>query len=189
MNTQSAATRALRVVPLLAILAFTGCSDTDDRQATELDSAAPAAEAAAAAATPAVGWAQSVDPCTLLSRAEVEQVLGRPVAEPAPNPGNAAICDFGIGDDGAIGITTQDVRGDHTPERMMAEFEQRNIEVRETPGLGDRSFFARHPYGLTGLNTFKDKRCIILNVYMVGATQARQEAVAEELMRYAVARL
>jgi hypothetical protein len=168
MNTQSAATRALRVVPLLAILAFTGCSDTDDRQAASLDRAAP---------------------CTLLSRAEVEQVLGRPVAEPAPNPGNAAICDFDIGDDGAIGITTQNLGAAHTPERMIAEFEQRNIGVTETTGIGDRSFFASHGYGLTSLNTFKDKRCIILTVYVAGATQARQEAVAEELMRHAVARL
>jgi hypothetical protein len=191
MKTQSAATRMLRVVPLLAILAFTGCSDTDDRQAASQPSAAPGAAAAAAAApaAPAVGWAQSVDPCTLLSRAEVEQVVGRPVAEPAPNRGNAAICDFSLGDDGAIGITTQDVGVSHTPERMMAEFAQRNIEVRETAGLGDRSFFARHPYGITGLNTFKDQRCVILTVYVAGATQARQETVAEELMRYAVARL
>jgi hypothetical protein len=186
MNTQSAATRMLRAVPLLAILAFAGCSDADDRQAAALDNAAPPAAAPAATA---VGWAQSVDPCTLLSRAEVEQVVGRPAAEPAPNPGNAAICDFSLGDDGSVGITTQDVGGAHTPERMMAEFEQRNIEVRETAGLGDRSFFARHPYGITGLNTFKDQRCVILTVYVAGATQARQEAVAEELMRFAVSRL
>jgi hypothetical protein len=186
MNTQSVATRALHVVPLLAVLGFTGCSDTGGRRAAALDSAEPAA---ASTAAPAIGWAQSVNPCTLLSRAEVEQVVGRSVAEPTPNPGNAAICDFSLGDDGAIGITTQNVGGAHTPERMMAEFQQRNIEVRETGGLGDRSFFARHGYGITGLNTFKDARCVIITVYMAGATQSRQEAVAEELMRHVVSRL
>jgi hypothetical protein len=186
MNTQSAATRAFHVVPLLAILGFAGCSDAGDRREAAVDNAAPAA---AAAVTPAIGWAQSVDPCTLLSRAEVEQVVGRSAAEPAPNRGNAAICDFSLGDYGAIGITTQDVGGAHTPERMIAEFEQRNIEVKEMGGLGDRSFFARHPYGITGLNTFKDERCIMLTVYVAGATQARQESVAEELMRYVLPRL
>jgi hypothetical protein len=186
MNTHSAATRALRVVPLLAILAFAGCSDTDDRQAAALDGAAPAATAATAAV---VGWARSVDPCTLLDRAEVERVVGRPVAEPAPNPGNAVICDFRFGDDGSVGIMAQDVGGSYTPERVMAELQQLDIEVRETAGLGDRSFFARHDYGITSLNTFKDTRGLILTVYVAGATHERQEAVAEELMRGAVTRL
>jgi hypothetical protein len=186
MKTQSVARRAIHVVPLLAILACTGCSDTGGRPAADPDRAAPAA---AEAAVSTASWAQSVDPCTLLSRTEVEHVLGRSVAEPTPNPGNSAICDFSLGDDGAIGITTQDVGGAHTPERMMAELEQRNIEVREIGGLGDRSFFARHAYGITGLNTFKDERCVILTVYISGAIQPRQEAVAEELMRHIMPRL
>jgi hypothetical protein len=42
---------------------------------------------------------------------------------------------------------------------------------------------------MTALNTFAGRRCVILTVFIAGASEAAQEAVAVQLMRYALARL
>jgi hypothetical protein len=174
--------RAVRILLLVALIGSGACKDSSPE-------AGPASESPARAAAPPASWAQSVDPCTLLEPAEIEQVVGQPVADPVPNPGNAAICDFRFGEGGSIGVTTQDLRGGHTPERMMAELERRSIPVKETSGLGERSFFAQHPYGMTALNTFTNQRLIIIHLSLAGAAEARQEAVAEQLMRHVLSRL
>jgi hypothetical protein len=180
------ATRAVPLALLLGVLGSGACRESGSGQ--EAASETPS-ETTALTAAPAVARVQALDPCMLLTRAEVEQAVGVPVADPVPHPGNAAICHFDLGDGGAVGITTQDLTVDHTPERMMAELAERDIPVTETSGLGDRSFFARHGYGMTGLNTFTKHRCVIITLFLAGATETRQEAVAEELMRKALSRL
>jgi hypothetical protein len=181
MPTRTDMSYVFRSVVLFVLPVATACADPgSERPAVDVP-AVPAAQAAV--------WTQSIDPCTLLTRAEVEGVVGRAVQDPQPNPGNAALCDFRLGDDGVVGITTQDLTMDHTPERMMAELQQRNIQVTETSGIGDRSFFARHGYGMTALNTFAGRRCIILTVFIADTSEAVQEAVAVQLMGTALSRL
>jgi hypothetical protein len=181
MLTSRGMSNVFRSVLLFVLLAATACAEPGtERPAVDVP-APPAAQAAV--------WTQSIDPCSLLTRAEVESVVGRAVQDPQPNPGNAALCDFRLGDDGVVSITTQDLAMDHTPERMMAELQQRNIQVSETSDIGDRSFFAHHGYGMTALNTFAGRRCIILTLFIADTSEAAQEAVAVQLMRSALARL
>jgi hypothetical protein len=117
-----------RSVLLFVLPAATACADPGTEPPAVDVPAPPAAQAAV--------WTQSIDPCTLLTRAEVEGVVGRAVQDPQPDPGNAALCDFSLGDDGIVGVATQDLAMDHTPERMMAELQQRNVQVTETSGIG-----------------------------------------------------
>jgi hypothetical protein len=174
--------RPTALVFMLAVIGLGACQEGGPEQD-------PTVEARTPVLAPAAVTATSFDPCTLLARAEVEEVVGLPVEDPVPHPGNAAICHFDLGAEGAVGITTQGLGGGHTAERMIAEFEGRNIQVRDAPGLGDRSFFAGHGYGITGLNTCAKERCIIITLFLSGEPESRQEALAEALMRKALPRL
>jgi hypothetical protein len=171
--------RPITLVFVMAVIGLGACGAEQD----------PTLETRAPALAPASVSAPTFDPCTLLARADVEEVVGLPVAEPVPHPGNAAICHFDLGEQGAIGITSQRLAGDHTAERMIAEFERRGIQVRDAPGLGDRSFFTDHGYGMTGLNTCTRERCVVINIFLANEPESRQEAFAEELMRKALLRL
>jgi hypothetical protein len=173
--------RPLRLASVLAVIGLGACQQSGPAPEPTVDTRTPQL-------APAAAPAAALDPCTLLTRAEVEEVVGLPVAAPGPHPGNAAICHFDLGDEGALGITTQRLAGDHTAERMIAEFEARNIQVRDASGLGERSFFAGHGYGITGLNTCVQERCLIITLFLADEPESRQEALAEALMRKALPR-
>jgi hypothetical protein len=166
-------------VLLILLLLIAACTQEGERNAA-LQTAVP--EVAA------VGT-QNPDPCTLLSKAEIEEVLGQEVADPQPNPGNAAICEFNLDDHGAVSFTVQRLDPDATLHKMIAELKKRNIPVSEVSGIGDHSFFASHGYGMIQLNTFKDQRYIILTLLIPGATEDTQKAAAGELMRKMLSKL
>lgn len=130
-----------------------------------------------------------LNPCTLVSKADVQQVVGQNVADPKPNPNNAAVCDYKVGDFGTVGFLVSQPRPGETPDKVMAELKKRNIPVAEAPGIGDRSFFASPGYGMTQLNTYKGAHYIILTMLIPGAAEVKQKAVADKLMRKVVSKL
>jgi hypothetical protein len=133
--------------------------------------------------------AQKLDSCTLVSKADVQQVVGKNVDDPKPNQGNAAICDFKVGDYGAVSFMVQQPGPSETPDKMIAELKKRNIQVTETQGIGDRSFFASPGYGMIQLITYKGPHYIILTLLIPGAGEDKQRAAAGELMRKALSKL
>jgi hypothetical protein len=132
---------------------------------------------------------QNPNSCALVSKAEVEQAVGHEVADPQPNPSNPAICDYKFADYGTLNflIAPSDPRA--TPDIMMEELKRRKISVTEATGVGDRAFFASHGYGMIQLNAFKGRRYVLLTMLIPGATEGRQKAAAEELMRKALSKL
>jgi hypothetical protein len=165
--------------PLVLLLLVVACGGEGEPK-TATQTAVPEA---------AVASSNRLDPCTLVSKVEIEQVLGREVDDPQPNPGNAAICDFRFNDQGSVSFTVQ--RGDAgaMPDRMVAELKKRNIPVTEASGIGDRSFFVSHGYGITQLNTFRGQHYVILTLSIPGATEGSQRAAAAELMQRALSKL
>jgi hypothetical protein len=145
--------------------------------------------AAAAAAQPTPAGAKKLDPCTLVSKADVQQAVGQNVAGPTPNASNPAVCDFKVGDIGALGFAAQLQRPGETPDKMIAELKKRNIPATEVKGLGDRAFFASPGYGMTQLNAFKGPNYIIITLLVPGAAEAKQKAIAETLMQKALSKL
>ena len=86
--------------------------------------------------------AKKLDPCALVTKADVQQIVGKPMADPKPNKNNAAVCDFKAGDFGNISFMVQAATPGVTADRTMAELQKRKIQVAEAKGIGDRSFFA-----------------------------------------------
>ena len=138
-----------------------------------------------AAQTPA----KKLDPCALVTKADVQQIVGKPVADPKPNQSNATVCDFKVGDFGTIGFMAQPSTPGVTPDRIMAELQKRKTQVSEVKGIGERAFFAAMGYGMTQLNAFKGPHYIIVTLLIPGAAEAQQKAIAEKLMAKALAKL
>jgi hypothetical protein len=163
-----------------SILICAGCSSQETGQDEAVQR--PALEP-----TPAASG--KPDPCTLVSKAEVEQVLGHEVGDPTINPSNRDICDFTSARADSIGFMIRQPGPSETPDRIMAELKERNIPVTEASGIGDRAFFASHGYGMTQLNAFKRNHYVILTLMIPDATEERTKSIAEELMRKALAKL
>lgn len=133
--------------------------------------------------------AQALDPCTLVSQADVQQSVGQKVAGPTPNKINPAVCDFKVGELGVLNFTTQPQRPGQTPDRIIAELKKRNIPATEAKGIGERAFFASPGYGMTQLNAFKGPNYIIVTLLIPGAPEAKQKTIAEALMQKALSKL
>jgi hypothetical protein len=171
--------RCLTVVSLSIALVTAACS----RQAKQ----DAAVQTTAPEATPV--RAQKVDSCALVSKAEVQQAVAGNVADPEPNQGNPAMCDFKVGDYGAVSFLVQQSGPRAAPDIIMTELKKRNIPVTEIKGVGDRSFFASPGYGMTQLNTFKGQHYVLLTLLLPGAGEDKQRAAAEELMAKALSKL
>ena len=105
--------------------------------------------ATAAVARPSYpGETQKVDPCSLLTKAEIQEILGKPVSDGKLNTkANAAVglpCEFTVGDYGVVSILAIAATPSNNPDQVMAQLKKMNIEVADVPGVGDRFVLRRH---------------------------------------------
>jgi hypothetical protein len=137
--------------------------------------------------------AGKVDSCTLLTKAEIQEAIGKPVKDGKPNPNaNPAVgipCEFGIDPYGAVSILAVEATASYSADKIMAGLKKMNIPVTDAPGIGDKSFFADMGYGMLQLNTWKGAHYLILTVMIPGATEAQQKAAAGKLMTKVLGRL
>jgi hypothetical protein len=145
--------------------------------------------AVASAGQPTPAGAKKLDPCTLVSKADVQQAVGQNVDGPTPNKANAAVCDFKVGDFGALGFAAQQQRPGETLDQTIAGLKKLNIPVAEAKGIGDRAFFASPGYGMTQLNAYKGPNYIIITLLIPGAAETKQKTIAEALMQKALSKL
>lgn len=133
--------------------------------------------------------AGKLNPCTLVTKADVQQATGKAVADPKPNQTNPAVCDFKVGDYGNVSFMTQRIVAADSADRTMAELRKLKIPVAEVKGIGDRAFFASMGYGMTQLNAYKGPYYVILTLLIPGSSEAQQKAIAEKLMLKALGKL
>lgn len=143
---------------------------------------------AAAAETPKI-----IDPCTLLTKAEIQAAVGQNVSDgklnAKANPNVGAPCDYVIGDYGAFSILVKTAAFGETADKMMEVLKKMKIPVSDAPAIGDRSFFSSPGYGMLQLNTFKGPRYLLITMLVPGATEAAQKTAAEKLMREALTKI
>jgi hypothetical protein len=139
------------------------------------------------------GGAKKIDTCALLTKAEIQEAIGKNVQDgklnPNANPAVGAPCEFVVEPYGAFSLFVKPAGPGETADRMIAELSKAKIAVSEAPGIGDRSFYASPGYGMTQLNTFKGPVYIIITLMVPGATEIAQKAAAEKLMRKVLPRL
>jgi|WetSurMetagenome_2_1015567.scaffolds.fasta_scaffold173426_2 hypothetical protein len=146
-----------------------------------------------AATAQTTGALKTVDPCSLLTQAEIQQALGKPV-QPGKlkannNPAAGSDCSFTVADYGMFDVLLKPLALSETPARIKAEFARLKMNPVDLPGVGDVSFFTSPGYGMTQLHTIKGARYILFTILVPGATEPAQKTAAEKLMRTLLPRL
>lgn len=169
-------------VAVLAVLLLAAACGRDAQPADQ--NAADAQPAAEQAAAPAP---TGLDPCALLTAGEAQEIIGEPVAGPAPNKSNSRICEFTIGQDGMSG-TFNFMTDTYTADEVVAQLQGANVATVDVPGIGERSFWAPQ-MGMTQLNTFQGGNHIILTMLYMGIDEARTKDIVQKLMTRVVSKL
>jgi hypothetical protein len=141
---------------------------------------------ASAAAQPAK---PGLSPCALLTKAEVQEAVGAPVAEGAVNKINKSVCDF-KGDAGtSVSIMLTAKAAGDSADKTVAELNKRNIAAAVAPGFGDSAYASSPGYGMQQLGAYKGSSHVIVTVLVMGAPEARSKTVSQAVMRKALARV
>jgi hypothetical protein len=144
--------------------------------------------AAAASAQPA-----KLDPCGLLTQAEIKAAVGMDVGTPKintkANPAGGALCDFQVGDIGAGGVLLRTMTAGETPQRMIAESQKYKIKTSEASGFGAGAFFGVGDYGVVQLNAFKGSTHIIVQLMVMTLSEAKAKDALGKLMTIALPRV
>lgn len=129
---------------------------------------------------------KKIDPCALLTKAEIQEVFGQPVGDGKPNaaanPAVGAPCQYKVGDYGSFSILVKPLGPGETPDKIQSML-GKMMKTADAPGIGDKSFFSFPGYGMVQLNTFKGPYYLIITLMVSGLTEDGQKAPAEKLMK------
>jgi hypothetical protein len=141
-----------------------------------------------ALAQPAKPGAKS-GPCSLLTKAEVQEATGAAASDPKLNANNSSVCDFKVGDFNAVGVMLGELGPNDSADKTMAELNKRKIQTQPVSGIGDRAFFASPGYGMQQLSAYKGSKYVIVTALIMGAPEAKVRGIIQILARKALARL
>ncbi len=137
------------------------------------------------AAQPAVAPSAVSNPCSVITKSEVEQVIGKPVSEGRLNSMNSSICEFQIDEMGSgISFMLAYRRPGETVDKLVEEMKKRRIPAEPLPGaaLGEGAWRALGQAG-----AYKGSNHLIVTI--MGLPQAQAQAAAEQALRKAFTRL
>lgn len=137
--------------------------------------------------------AMGQDSCSLLTRADIQAVVGQSVGEgklnKTANPAVGRPCEYIIGTSGVFSILATALRPGETPAKVRAELQRNKIAVSDGPKIGDGSFFSSPGYGMIQFNAFKGSKYLIITMLIRETSEATQKAAAEKLMKKALKKL
>ncbi len=142
--------------------------------------------AAFAYAQPAAG---KLDPCALVTKADIQQAAGASVTDGKLNANNKEVCEYQVGSGGIVNFVIRKGGIGENADKMMSELAKRKIATTETKGVGDRAFFASMGYGMVQLNAFKGAHYLIVTALLPMSGEPKTKAFCEELARKALAKL
>jgi len=135
----------------------------------------------------------AIDTCALLTKAQIQEVLGKPVKDgkrnAVANPAVGSPCEYVVGDYGVFSLLVKPVGPGETPDRMMDALKKNKIKSADMPGLGDRSFFTFPGYGMVQLNTYYKTSYVLITLFVPGLSEDDQKAPAEKLMKLVLPKL
>ncbi len=130
-----------------------------------------------------------VSPCSVVTKAEVQEAVGAQVSEGAINPHNKAVCDFKAGDSGTISILLTPRTAADKAERTVAELKKRGIQAEVVQGFGESAYASSPGYGMQQLGAFKGSSQVIVTVMLFGKPEAKVKAIGQAIMRKALVRV
>ena len=137
--------------------------------------------------------AQPFDPCSLLTPAEIQAIVGKPVQagklKAQANPVSGADCNYIIDGFGSFNVLVRPLQTYDTLDRIKAAFAKMNMKPTDLPGVGDASFFTSPGFEMVQLHTFKGGKYILFTILVPGLKEAAVRPMAEKLMRTVVTRI
>jgi hypothetical protein len=132
--------------------------------------------------------AKKSDSC-LLSKAEIQQIVGKEISDPQVIKTTATLCQVTVGGAGILNFIAVQPRPGETPDRFFQEMQKRKYAITEVKGIGDRSFFVVQPVGMIQLSTYKGPNNVLLTIFVPGVPEAKQKDMAGKLMEKLLTRL
>jgi hypothetical protein len=135
--------------------------------------------------------AKSIDPCALLTKAEVQQVLGTDVGDGKFNPKNGAgpTCQFTVGGFGQLSLMARPARPDEIPDQMVSEFKKHDVKAEEVKGVGDKAILTLPGYGMVQLGVFKGSTYLIFTMMVPNVSEEKAKPLVQKLALKAIAKL
>jgi hypothetical protein len=141
-------------------------------------------------AGPAVGGTPASGPCSLVTKAEVQEAAGTPVSDGAVNKINPAVCDFAVDTTGsAVSLLLTSKRPADSAEKTVGELKNQKLTAQVVTGFGDGAYTSSPGYGMQQLGVYKGTSHVIVTVLLMGAPDAKSKTVAEAVMRKALVRV
>ncbi|MBE0658945.1 MAG: hypothetical protein IH602_14730 [Bryobacteraceae bacterium] len=129
-------------------------------------------------------------PCSLVTRAEVQEAAGIQVSEGVPNAINKLVCDYKSATPGSIVsvLLTAKAPAD-SAERTVAELNKRKLAAVVVPGLGDSAYSSSPGYGMQQLGAYKGSKHVVVTILLMGAPEAKSKTATTAVMKKALTRL
>ncbi len=143
---------------------------------------------------PASGLAaKAVDPCALLTPAEIQAVFGETVkpgtAKVQANPLAGADCTYVIGDFGSFNVLVKPLQAGETSEKMKAMFAKMKMKPVDLPGVGAGSFFTSPGFEMVQLHAFKASKYILFTLMDPKRKETAARPLAAKLMLTVLSRI
>jgi hypothetical protein len=133
--------------------------------------------------------AATLEPCSVIAKGDVEQVVGKPVGEGKLNAINKSICEFNIDEMGsAISFMLTPRSLEDTVDKLLAEMSKRKIHAEPLAGMGDGAYRAES-YGMRQAGAYKGRNHVVVTVAVPGMEPTRAQAIADQALRKALERL
>jgi hypothetical protein len=158
-------------------------ADATDSEATDLEGASVTGAPTAAADAGAVG---EIDVCALLTKEEVEAVIGMPAGAPQPEESPAPFFGCRYEEDGLSQIVTIGVLAWSDAEEAERSFEFGADQYPAIEGLGDRAYNSQP---IDEVSVLAGRYELSVGLYFVSEDDAAELAMALELAATALDRL
>lgn len=136
---------------------------------------------------------KALDPCSLLTPAEIQAVVGKAVKAGTPkiqsNPLAGADCTYVIGDFGSFNVLLKPLQRGETPELFKAQFAKMKMAPVDLPGVGDGAFFTSPGFSMVQLHAFKSSKYILFTLLIPGLNEQAVRPLAAKLMKTVVTRI
>jgi len=136
---------------------------------------------------------KAVDPCSLLTPAEIQAVVGKPVKDGTPkvqsNPLAGADCTYIVGDFGSFNVLHKPLQRGETPDVFKAQFAKMKMAPVDLPGVGDAAFFTSPGFSMVQLHAFKGSKYILFTLLIPGLNEQATRPMAAKLMKTVVSRI
>ncbi len=128
-------------------------------------------------------------PCSVLTKAEMQEASGLTVSDGVVNSSNKLVCDYKAGAAGVINIMFTGKAPGESAQKVVAELGKRKINAQVISGIGDGAYASAPGYGMQQIGAFKGAKHVVVTVLVMGAPEAKAKAIVDKVARKAVGKL